>query len=253
MRHLLLLLLGCMPLLNMAQHTAGKIIYGIQSDFKMEDIEGVTEEQMKRIRKRMEMASKQKMVLVFDSTESLFRNFDQEKDGNGEQTWESDDGHMRMRFRMSRPDNEIYANTATKKLVEMTEFMEKKFLIREDLETIPWKITGEMEVIMKYPCQKATWQKNDSTLIEAWFAPQIPVTSGPKGYGQLPGMILKLRMGKFGLVAKEADFTPPKEGDIYVPDEGKKVSREKFHKIVKQKREEMRELYGDDKKVIVTH
>lgn len=254
MRNLLFLLLGCMPLLNIAQHTAGKVTYGVQSDFKVEDIEGVSEEQMKRIRKRMEMASKQKMVLVFDSTESLFRNFDQEKDGKVEETYESEDGRMRMRFQMYRADNEMYVNTAKNELVEMNEFMGKKFLIKEDLVTIPWKLTGEMEIIMEYPCQKATWQKNDSTLIVAWFAPQIPVTTGPKGYGQLPGLILKMSFGKYGYIAREINFDPPKEGDIYIPDEGKKVTREKFNKIVKQKREEMREMYGkDNKRVIVTH
>lgn len=254
MRNLLFLLLGFMPLLNMAQHTAGKVTYGVQSDFKVEDIEGVSEEQMKRIRKRMERASKQKMVLVFDSAQSLFRNFDQEKDGKEEETYESEDGRMRMRFEMYRQEYELYTNTAKNEKVEMNEFMGKKFLIKEEMETIPWKLTGEMDMIMEYPCQKATWQKNDSTLIEAWFCPQIPVSNGPRGYGQLPGLILKLNFGKYGYIAQEINFDAPKEEDIYVPSEGKKVTREKFNKIVKQKREEMREMYGkDNKRVIVTH
>lgn len=213
----------------------------------MPDIEGVPEEQMKKIRKRMERMSKQKKVLLFNEKETLFRNFDKEKDGTVEEVMQTDGGEMRMQFTMHRPDQRAYTDLVAGKTTQQKEFMGKKFLINDEKEKMEWKITGEQEMINKYPCQKATWQKNDSTLIEAWFAPQIPVNIGPAQYNGLPGAILKVKRPKMTLEAQEIEIRNIKEGEITIPTEGKKVSQKKYDKIVEEKRKEMEEVYGKQK------
>ncbi len=244
MKRLLLLLIIALPFIGFSQGKSGKITYGVQVDFEMPDIEGIPEEQMKKIRRRMERMSKQKKVLLFNEKEALFRNYDKEKDGEVEEVIKTDDGEMRMKFTMHRPDQRTYSDLGAGKSVQQKEFMGKKFLINDDQPKMEWKITGEQEMINKYPCQKATWQKNDSTLIEAWFAPQIPVGVGPAQYHGLPGAILKVKRPKMSLVAQEIEIREIKEGEITMPKEGKKVSQKKYDKIVEEKRKEMQEVYG---------
>ncbi|OYU85578.1 MAG: hypothetical protein CFE24_01355 [Flavobacterium sp. BFFFF2] len=61
-----------------------------------------------------------------------------------------------------------------------------------------WKLHNEQKKIDHYNCLKATSEiKNGdkTTLVTAWYCPQIPVSFGPKGYNGLPGLILELHEG----------------------------------------------------------
>jgi GLPGLI family protein len=82
---------------------------------------------------------------------------------------------------------------------------------------------------------EATYMK-DSTKINAWFAPTLPISGGPANYSGLPGLILEVSTNNGKRVITAASVTP---GDvthfIIKPKQGKKVTREEFRKIVEEK------------------
>ena len=130
-----------------------------------------------------------KKQLLFNAKSSMYINVIIE---------DSDDENNRMKRMMRRysnAKNQTYRNSETNTFVEQQDFMEKTFLIKGEPEKITWKITGEMKIILSYPCLKATYQDSTETL-EAWFSTEIPVSIGPEKYGLLPGIILELTSKK---------------------------------------------------------
>lgn len=177
--------------------------------------------------------------LLFNETTSSFSILPMEEDPN-----EQNMVKMMMR-RYANPNNETYTNTETGKFIEKKDFMGKTFLIKGKPEEVKWKMTGEMKQIMNYPCMKATFE--DSTgVVDAWFTMEIPTSTGPEKYSNLPGLILELYIAKEKrtLTAIELDLKEVKADEFVEPSSGKEVTREEFYKIVKEKMEEMKKSGG---------
>lgn len=123
--------------------------------------------------------------------------------------------------------------------VEMREFLGKKFRIPDTRPSFNWKLTGEQATFLGHPVLQAKAQK-DSTTLEAWFTPDIPVSAGPAQYGGLPGLILTLTVdsNKVIYTATAIDITTA-VAPIKAPSDGSKVTRAEFDKIVKDKMDEM--------------
>lgn len=86
----------------------------------------------------------------------------------------------------------------------------------------------------------------DTILIQAWFAPEIPVSTGPHSYNGLPGAILMVDVdeGQRQIVAKEVKFETIDEALLVEPSKGKKVNREEFKKIEEEKMAEQKAIHG---------
>jgi GLPGLI family protein len=67
---------------------------------------------------------------------------------------------------------------------------EKYCLVSDTLEDIVWRIEPDFKRFSTYNCQKAMGEFRGRTY-EAWFAPDIPISSGPFKLGGLPGLILE--------------------------------------------------------------
>jgi GLPGLI family protein len=80
-------------------------------------------------------------------------------------------------------------------------------------------------------------------LVTAWYTPQIPVGHGPGEYAGLPGLILELNVHRTTLLCSKIVMNPKAAEKIEAPTKGKKVSREEYNKIVKEKTDEMRENF----------
>ena len=88
--------------------------------------------------------------------------------------------------------------------------------------------------------------------VEAWFTMQIPVSLGPEKYKGLPGLILELNTdfkarrgsGRRSITASKVELKELSAGTIEKPSKGKKVTREEFREIMKEKMQEMRENRG---------
>lgn len=158
-------------------------------------------------------------------------------------------GFMDRVQRMSpeRTDQErllvAHTDLASGAVVENRVFMGRTFLIDGTRPDFQWRLTGEQSEFAGYLVVKALTTV-DSTEVEAWFTPQIPVPGGPGEYGGLPGMILSLSVdgGRIVYSATGVSLMPVDEGAIRPPTQGQEVSREEYEGIVAERLEELRLL-----------
>lgn len=172
-------------------------------------------------------------------------------------------------MRSFRGSGVLYQDLANNDALEQKEFMNRQFLIagEEDEKKPRWKMTTEQKEILGYKCQKAIfippkkdttqqenkerggWGNTDSTT-EAWLTMQIPVlVDRPEKFKGLPGTILEMKSdfknrrggGTRTITATKVDLRALKENEIEKPNKGKKVIREEFREIVREKMKEMRE------------
>lgn len=80
--------------------------------------------------------------------------------------------------------------------------------------------------------------------IVAWYTPQIPVNQGPGEYWGLPGLILEVNADRTTILCSKITLNPSDKSTIERPTKGKEVTRKEYNDIMKQKMEEMREMYG---------
>ena len=227
------------PFLLVAQSNEGKIIY--KETIKLEiDIPEEHREQLKAV---LPDSRSFKKVLIFNSNESIYKDYENQEDDVVEAGSEHEGMHIKMV--MKRPDNQLYKNLAENKIFEKQEFFGRNFLITDETKELEWKLANEQKDILGYVCQKAIIDNTEKPVV-AWFSPQIPVSNGPMAYGKLPGMILELDIadGSTHIVASEILLLKLEEDAIEVPKKGKKVSREEYDKIVEEKQKEMEEEYG---------
>jgi GLPGLI family protein len=232
----LLALVLALPLSAVAQE--GSVLYErtVKMEFELPP-------EMEHMRDQIPTENTTSMILYFNELESLMKTAPKEEK---EQVVVSGGEGGRI-FRMGGPveETETYQNYDDGTVSEKRDFMGRTFLIAGDQPTYAWKLTGELSEYLGYQVQKAT-AVQDSTLIEAWFSPEIPVSAGPELFGGLPGMILVLSVndGQTVFSAKEISLDPVEDGLIYAPKKGKKVSRAEFDFIVEEKMKEMQTMRG---------
>jgi len=81
-------------------------------------------------------------------------------------------------------------------------------------------------------------------VVTAWYTPQIPVSTGPGEYHGLPGLILEVQADRTVMLCTKIVMNPQVKEDINRPDKGEVVTRDAYNTIMKNKIEEMREMYG---------
>ena len=222
-------------------------------------------EQKKAMKERMKPFLEPVYILTFDKTKSIYQQeetLDAPGSGGGR-------GWGRMWASAGGP---VYKDLVSKKSLQSTEFMGKKFLISNDSDKIKWVMEKEQKMIGNYLCFKATakvpkpktmtsvWRntekQNDSIkdssideseeeylTITAWYTPQIPVSHGPAQYGGLPGLILELTNESTVMLCTKVVMNPDKRIQISEPKKGEFVSRTEFENIVEVKTKEMRDMW----------
>ena len=222
-------------------------------------------EQKKAMKERMKPFLEPVYILTFDKTKSIYQQeetLDAPGSGGGR-------GWGRMWASSGGP---VYKDLASKKSLQSTEFMGKKFLVSNDPDKIKWVMEKEQKMIGNYLCFKATakvpkpktmtsvWRNTekqndsikDSTIneleeeyltITAWYTPQIPVSHGPAQYGGLPGLILELTNDSTVMLCTKVVMNPDKRIQISEPKKGEFVSRTEFENIVEVKTKEMRDMW----------
>ena len=119
-------------------------------------------EQKKMMKDRMKPYLEPVYILTFDKTKSIYKQeetLDAPGSGGGR-------GWGRM---MAASGGPVYKDVVSKKSLQSTEFMGKKFLISNDQENIKWVMQNESKMIGSYLCFKATAQvKKPKTMTSAW-------------------------------------------------------------------------------------
>ena len=81
-------------------------------------------------------------------------------------------------------------------------------------------------------------------IVTAWYTPQIPVSAGPADYHGLPGLILEVQADRTVMLCTKIVMNPQEKESIERPDKGEVVTRDEYNTIMKDKIEEMRQMYG---------
>ncbi len=228
MRLLLSTLLVLLPFLMTAQPLEGLIEYD-QVVNMHKRMKGDKEE----FKKYIPEFQTTKMQLLLKGRQTIFKNAPEE-DG----TFEKSEGNFK--FSMKKSETVIYKNLKADEQLTATEFLGRKFLIEEEPERRFWKISGESKSILGYSCTKAVFQ-DTSDKLEAWFTLSLPGSAGPASYDGLPGVILEVNKneGEVVFTATHIELKPLAADDFEVPTKGKKVTRQEYDAIVKEKMEEM--------------
>ena len=82
------------------------------------------------------------------------------------------------------------------------------------------------------------------SIIEAWYAIEIPVSNGPNKYWGLPGLILELHEGETTFLCSKIVLYPKEKIEIKAPKNGKKVTQKEFDEIKEKKLNSMKNEDG---------
>jgi len=209
---------------------SGDVIY--EEIVKMDiQLDGVDEQIAAQIPKER----KSEKILHFTEKEAVFENH--QKDSPEEHLPHEGGGIM---IKMQSPDNKLYMDLVSKKVVEQKEFMTRVFLIESELESQKWKISGKQKKILDYACMEAT-REVDGDEVRVWFTPQIAVSAGPGRYSDLPGLVLAAEKhnGDVKWTALSVELKALEKDVLKKPGKGKKVSQEEYLAIVEEKMKEM--------------
>ena len=216
----------------------------------------MSEAQKKQIKNRLKNRLEKTYILTFNRDESIF--YEEEKVdaiSGATDSWGSNFARGKQ-----------YKNISENQLVQSQEFYGKKFLVKDKLQEIRWKMESESKQIGNYLCFRATavvpskelswfnfsWgdlneDKNQEiklTSIEAWYTLQIPIQHGPAEYWGLPGLILEVSAGNTTMLCSKVVISPSDFVSIKVPDKGKEISKLNYNQTIKDKMIEMRNNRG---------
>lgn len=138
-------------------------------------------------------------ILQFDGEKSLYTYGEEEK--SYAYSWKKDEFLL-------------IEDHANKKIKHQVVMGGKLYVINDDSPKKKWKILNELREVEGYLCMKAeTVDTIKNQVIHAWFTSEIPMASGPEGYGGLPGLILMLEINN-GTAIIEASKVTLSDGEV---------------------------------------
>lgn len=255
---ILLTLILFIPTNTIAQSFQGKAIYKSKSKMQLGNWGArMSEAQKKQVAARLKNRLEKTYILTFNMQEAMFLEDDKiDAISGATDSWGSyfSRGHQ-------------YKNVKENKLIQAQEFYGKRFLVKDDLYKINWKMGTESKKIGQYTCYKAkafvpkieldwynfSWsdlrnKNNDNTenseenliVVEAWYTPQIPVSQGPAEFWGLPGLILEVSSGNTTLLCTEIEINNTQQIAIAPPSKGTEITKIDYNSTVKKKMVEMR-------------
>ena len=243
-------------ILSFSQMKQGAIIYSrtVQMQVQFRGGPGMPE----GIEQSIPRSRTDKFELVFGNNQSIWHAVPREEDDGG--TFNSEGGGMQIRMVAAGSNDVVYHNFDNAQRVEKREVMDKNFIVADSIRPLKWKMTGETKTILNHNCMKATATRisssmrmtmdngvmerkevQDTALIVAWFASDIPVSTGPAEFqGQLPGAILEMDISngrqifQATSISEKADLALIKEPTgkkRLTPDEFKKERDKMFEEM----------------------
>lgn len=164
-------------------------------------------------------------VLKINKTESLFFHPTLKGSSNALKFAKSNTGG----------DHLIYNNLEEQILLNQFPYWGSEILLQEKLNITPWIIESSSRTISGFVCFKAvkTFSEEEGGYsrehkVEAWFSPEIPLKFGPKGYADLPGLIIELTENNVTFFLKELKYADEKDLNLDRPSDGIRMSKEEF-------------------------
>lgn len=240
-----------------AQQTQGKVVFErtVQMQIRIATNDGGNDE---AIQNMLPKTRKDKFELSFANNTTIWKQMEEEPQddmGSGQAV-----GGMQIRMIGAGSDDVLYSQLETTRKVELRELGTKKFIVEDSIKPMNWKLSEETKTVLGHLCRKATSQKigtrmmmnmdngkmerkeiADTSYIIAWFASDIPVSSGPAEYqAQLPGMILELDINNGKTIYQALEISAKVDiASIKEPKGAKKLTPAEFNKERDKMFEEM--------------
>jgi len=113
------------------------------------------------------------------------------------------------------------------------------FVLKKDSNN--WVLINESKEIEGFTCYKAVSEKvvvnskkTSRFPVIAWYCPKIPISYGPNGYGNLPGLILELQVRNVVFGVKKIDLNLEKSPLIPKMKDYKMVTEGELDKIISE-------------------
>ncbi|MEM6395662.1 MAG: GLPGLI family protein [Bacteroidota bacterium] len=192
------------------------------------------EEAMEMIKSMLgENGIQDRATLQFQGQKSLYRPIVE-----AEQTREN--GPMTVVIQRVGQELQFYTDWATKEIAYADNIFDQPFLIKDQFQEIDWQLDTETPVNMDYqlPAKRATATLDNGDEIVAWYSEAVPLPFGPRKYGGLPGIIVRLEeQSEDGLTTYEITQIDleTEVGEIKAPTTGRSVDRAKFAKLYEER------------------
>jgi GLPGLI family protein len=128
-------------------------------------------------------------------------------------------------------DNIVYTDFTTGQVSASKQIFEERFLVKDSMRKMEWKIMDEVRMIGNYKCRKAVGKICDSVYVVAFYTEDIMASGGPEMFSGLPGMILELAIPRLysTWIATKVEVTAPKKEELAPPENGKKVTQKEMY------------------------
>jgi len=123
---------------------------------------------------------------------------------------------------------QVYTDLAHNQVTASKQVFEQKFLVKDSVRNMRWRITDEVRDIANYKCRKAVGIILDSVYVVAFYTDEIPVSGGPEMFAGLPGMILELAIPRLYTtwIATKVEVKQVNVADLKAPDKGREISQQ---------------------------
>jgi GLPGLI family protein len=181
-----------------------------------------------------------KQQLFFRNAESIYKPLIEDED---EDTQASGSGGVRMVIKM--PNNELYLDQASSKIISKQEFMGKDYLIEDTVKVSAWKFGTETKVIAGYECKQAYYTDvnvmNQKQEITAWYTDKLRPFLGPERFNTLPGAVLAVDINNAErvIVAQKIEMRELKKNELKIPTTGTKTTLAEYRKMVDEQMKKM--------------
>lgn len=211
------------------QIASGKVWYDVSmEDFYEEGIkEGKASPELKQMFKMTADAAKNiQLELIFNKGQSIFQH---------QKGLSISDIDMLDDFVKSLASKGTYYTDLIEGIqLLQTSYDGKEYSVKSKIYKLDWTLTKEQKQIGKYLCYKAVLDKSITGLKEntiAWYAPEIPFSFGPIEFaGNLPGLILELKLPIATYTANKVELNPKKEIVISWPKDVNTMTEEEYKK-----------------------
>ncbi|MBR9847104.1 MAG: GLPGLI family protein [Algicola sp.] len=264
----------------LAQDFQGQAIYQTKTTMDMSDFGGgqMSDQQKKMIAERMKSMLEKTYVLNFNRSESTYKEEEKlDAPGSGGSPWrgmmssftggpqyknvkeniilqEQEFFGKQFLVKDSLPTLEWKLENETKLIGQYTCFKATTVKPVDEMDFMSMRRRGRDNDEKKEGETVKDSTSSDNPLDEmevpkfvvvtAWYTPQIPVSTGPGEYHGLPGLILEVTADRTVILCTKIVMNPQEKEEINRPDTGEVVTREVYNTIMKEKIEEMREMYG---------
>ena len=245
-----------------AQDFQGVATYKSQRQMNIElDSSQVSSEMHQQMMAMMKKQFEKTYLLTFNKEESLYKE--------DEQLEAPQTAGVQMVMVDTRGGDILYKNTKENTYTSQNEVFGKIFLIEDEINKRDWVLTNETKNIGEYTCYKATMTREQEVVrsvisingdnddededaepemeeitVTAWYTTEIPVNNGPARYQGLPGLILEVTADRSVILCTKIVMNPQEKDKIEKPEKGDVVTRDEYNQIMKDKIQEMREMYG---------